>query len=84
MPVNAVRNVIVWGNHSSTMCADVDHALVRVDLIAANTLPQLGLVSSPPKNCDPAVPVQALLTAKEKLTPEWHAQFTAAIQNRGG
>ena len=33
---NAVRNVIIWGNHSSTQFPDVSHATVDVD---GKTLP---------------------------------------------
>ena len=31
MPCSAVKNVIIWGNHSSTQFPDVAHAVVTVD-----------------------------------------------------
>jgi malate/lactate dehydrogenase len=29
VPVTAVKNVIIWGNHSSTQYPDVNHAVVN-------------------------------------------------------
>lgn len=31
VPCSAVKNVIIWGNHSSTQFPDVAHAMVTVD-----------------------------------------------------
>jgi len=31
LPADAVRNVIIWGNHSSTQFPDVSHAVVLQD-----------------------------------------------------
>ena len=38
MPVTAVKNVVIWGNHSSTQYPDVNHGTIEVPFRAGGTV----------------------------------------------
>jgi malate/lactate dehydrogenase len=92
---HSVKNVVIWGNHSSTLFPDHEHAYVSSAAASSSAAAaaaagaadgKTAAAAAPAPAAAAQTPLSALPDAKEKLSSEWvqgATGFVKTVQQRG-